>query len=164
MYRRKLSCFDWWKSDPRLLQVPSKEDKSNKRMIKKFKTKSNAPAENRTRGPTMATLDFTTKPLALDARPCKNIYKPYHSPTTSNNKHKQHHKHRGVISRSSRFFVWGLVQNLSNQKSYGNNVGVLYANLEIPRISAKNRYLLNPSYSLPKPQPHPRDGTWQPSY
>ncbi len=24
-----------------------------------------APAENRTRGPTMATLDFTTKPLAL---------------------------------------------------------------------------------------------------
>jgi hypothetical protein len=25
----------------------------------------NAPAENRTRGPTMATLDFTTKPLAL---------------------------------------------------------------------------------------------------
>ena len=24
----------------------------------------NAPAENRTRGPTMATLDFTTKPLA----------------------------------------------------------------------------------------------------
>jgi hypothetical protein len=26
-----------------------------------------APAENRTRGPTMATLDFTTKPLALAA-------------------------------------------------------------------------------------------------
>ena len=26
--------------------------------------KENAPAENRTRGPTMATLDFTTKPLA----------------------------------------------------------------------------------------------------
>ncbi len=25
---------------------------------------SDAPAENRTRGPTMATLDFTTKPLA----------------------------------------------------------------------------------------------------
>ena len=25
-----------------------------------------APAENRTRGPTMATLDFTTKPLALN--------------------------------------------------------------------------------------------------
>ena len=24
-----------------------------------------APAENRTRGPTMATLDFTTKPLVL---------------------------------------------------------------------------------------------------
>ena len=29
-----------------------------------------APAENRTRGPTMATLDFTTKPLAL-AEPTK---------------------------------------------------------------------------------------------
>ena len=57
---------------------------------------SDAPAENRTRGPTMATLDFTTKPLVLDARPCKNIYKPYHSPTTSNNKHKQHHKHRAT--------------------------------------------------------------------
>jgi hypothetical protein len=27
--------------------------------------KIHAPAENRTRGPTMATLDFTTKPLAL---------------------------------------------------------------------------------------------------
>ena len=27
-----------------------------------------APAENRTRGPTMATLDFTTKPLALTER------------------------------------------------------------------------------------------------
>jgi hypothetical protein len=29
--------------------------------------KSNAPTENRTRGPTMATLDFTTKPLVLFA-------------------------------------------------------------------------------------------------
>ena len=29
-------------------------------------TNSDAPAGNRTRGPTMATLDFTTKPLALD--------------------------------------------------------------------------------------------------
>ncbi len=29
------------------------------------KQKRCAPAENRTRGPTMATLDFTTKPLAL---------------------------------------------------------------------------------------------------
>ena len=29
-----------------------------------FYLKSIAPAENRTRGPTMATLDFTTKPLA----------------------------------------------------------------------------------------------------
>ena len=28
-------------------------------------TNSDAPAGNRTRGPTMATLDFTTKPLAL---------------------------------------------------------------------------------------------------
>ena len=27
-----------------------------------------APAENRTRGPTMATSDFTTKPLALDVQ------------------------------------------------------------------------------------------------
>ena len=29
------------------------------------KRKSNAPAANRTRGPSMATMDFTTKPLAL---------------------------------------------------------------------------------------------------
>ena len=31
------------------------------------KLNENAPAENRTRGPTMATLDFTTKPLVPDA-------------------------------------------------------------------------------------------------
>ena len=30
--------------------------------------KKNAPAKNRTRGPTMATLDFTTKPLVQSAR------------------------------------------------------------------------------------------------
>ena len=32
-----------------------------------FQKKRHAPAVNRTRGPTMATLDFTTKPLALDS-------------------------------------------------------------------------------------------------
>jgi hypothetical protein len=31
--------------------------------------RKNAPAENRTRGPTMATLDFTTKPLVLFSFP-----------------------------------------------------------------------------------------------
>jgi hypothetical protein len=31
----------------------------------KNKKRKSAPAENRTRGPTMATLDFTTKPLVL---------------------------------------------------------------------------------------------------
>ena len=33
-----------------------------------------APAENRTRGPTMATLDFTTKPLALDVTKSTTSY------------------------------------------------------------------------------------------
>ena len=31
----------------------------------KINCKRNAPAANRTRGPSMATMDFTTKPLAL---------------------------------------------------------------------------------------------------
>ena len=45
--------------------------KGNKTTI----TKTTAPAENRTRGPTMATLDFTTKPLALlENECCHQIY------------------------------------------------------------------------------------------
>ena len=37
---------------------------------KKFRAKENAPAANRTRGPSMATMDFTTKPLALQPTKC----------------------------------------------------------------------------------------------
>ncbi|KAK1774512.1 hypothetical protein QBC45DRAFT_337392 [Copromyces sp. CBS 386.78] len=36
-----------------------------KKKRKKNPRESNAPAANRTRGPSMATMDFTTKPLAL---------------------------------------------------------------------------------------------------
>eukprot|EP00984_Skeletonema_dohrnii_P008372 scaffold3068_cov77-Skeletonema_dohrnii-CCMP3373.AAC.3 len=102
MYRRKLSCFDWWKSDPRLLQVPSKEDKSNKRMIKKFKTKSNAPAENRTRGPTMATLDFTTKPLALaEDKPNIWLLLVFHSFSSREKSVVVEHRHRHTTNNNS---------------------------------------------------------------
>ncbi|KHE78530.1 hypothetical protein GE21DRAFT_1060046 [Neurospora crassa] len=38
------------------------EKKEKKKKTKKIRV---APAANRTRGPSMATMDFTTKPLAL---------------------------------------------------------------------------------------------------
>ena len=43
-----------------------------------FQRDKNAPAANRTRGPSMATMDFTTKPLALvnEKGPLVNSYKP----------------------------------------------------------------------------------------
>ena len=43
-------------------------------MITTYIMADGAPAENRTRGPTMATLDFTTKPLALDSQVLIEIY------------------------------------------------------------------------------------------
>jgi hypothetical protein len=39
----------------------------NCKFVRSVKVNFDAPAENRTRGPTMATSDFTTKPLVLAA-------------------------------------------------------------------------------------------------
>ena len=73
---------------------------------------TNAPAGNRTRGPTMATLDFTTKPLALNLflqiadlhNQHTNIHIPSytyhtsHKPTSNHNSHNQQHiYHHSVI-------------------------------------------------------------------
>ena len=43
---------------------PRPDPPGPKQLIPVPKQKGNAPAENRTRGSTMATLNFTTKPLA----------------------------------------------------------------------------------------------------
>ncbi|KAL0468629.1 hypothetical protein QR685DRAFT_413487, partial [Neurospora intermedia] len=42
-----------------------KKKKKKTELHKDAKKRSTAPAANRTRGPSMATMDFTTKPLAL---------------------------------------------------------------------------------------------------
>ena len=46
-------------------EVGQKRDQKKKSLIEQINFKKNAQARNRTGGPTMATLDFTTKPLAL---------------------------------------------------------------------------------------------------
>ena len=69
---------------------------NNNQRQQKGRQKSDAPAENRTRGPTMATLDFTTKPLALGQlvprRPATALYDhrpciPQNMPTANRNHH-----------------------------------------------------------------------------
>ena len=54
--KKKICISSWWQSPERR--------RRNKMEVAK-KCKRIAPAANRTRGPSMATMDFTTKPLAL---------------------------------------------------------------------------------------------------
>ena len=53
-----------------------------------------APAENRTRGPTMATLDFTTKPLALSLEVGR--HEIYNGFTCFEKKSHEQHKNKKI--------------------------------------------------------------------
>ena len=51
-----------------IIMSEDRERKEEKTVDVIKRQKARAPAENRTRGPTMATLDFTTKPLARSTK------------------------------------------------------------------------------------------------